>query len=73
MPIYEYRCLDCSESFETLVLKKDEMVQCPKCKGNNVERLCPLLHLKAGIILLHLLALLLVQPEQAQIVAVATN
>ena len=48
MPIYEYRCLDCSESFETLVLKKDEMVQCPKCKGNNVERLMSAFAFKRG-------------------------
>ncbi|RLB08370.1 MAG: zinc ribbon domain-containing protein [Deltaproteobacteria bacterium] len=48
MPIYEYKCLDCNESFEKLVLKKDELIQCPKCKGNNVERIMSAFAFKSG-------------------------
>ncbi len=38
MPIYEYRCEDCGYQFETLV-KNNEEVTCPKCKGKNLTRL----------------------------------
>lgn len=48
MPIYEFKCLDCEESFETLVLKKDEKVYCPRCKGDNVERLMSACAFKSG-------------------------
>ncbi len=39
MPIYEYHCLKCRDDFETLVLRKDDPVTCPKCDGRKVERL----------------------------------
>ncbi len=41
MPIYEYRCLDCSRVFGTLILSKadSEAVSCPSCKGKNLKRL----------------------------------
>ncbi|MFO7601046.1 MAG: zinc ribbon domain-containing protein [Candidatus Desulfacyla sp.] len=39
MPIYEYKCANCKESFETLVFRSDEEVSCPHCKGTNVNRL----------------------------------
>jgi putative FmdB family regulatory protein len=40
MPIYEYRCSDCSKIFETLVWNSKEAdVKCPECKGERVERL----------------------------------
>lgn len=39
MPIYEFRCLQCDEEFETLVFKSDEKVNCPKCEGAKVRRL----------------------------------
>jgi putative FmdB family regulatory protein len=40
MPIYEYRCLDCSKIFEKIIwnLQNDD-VCCPDCKGEKVERL----------------------------------
>jgi putative FmdB family regulatory protein len=40
MPIYEFRCLQCNECFEILVLKKDEAVEtcCPKCGSEDFER-----------------------------------
>ncbi len=39
MPIYEYRCCDCCEEFETLVFNSKEQVNCPKCESAKVERL----------------------------------
>jgi putative FmdB family regulatory protein len=40
MPIYEYRCQDCSEVFEKILWNsKEEGVCCPSCKGKNVNRL----------------------------------
>lgn len=39
MPIYEYKCKNCNEEFEALVFKSDETVPCPKCNGEDVDRL----------------------------------
>lgn len=40
MPIYEYKCKKCSESFEKLVFATDcEPVECPKCGSGQVEKL----------------------------------
>lgn len=34
MPIYEYKCIDCSEHFEKMQKVSDEpLKECPKCKG----------------------------------------
>ena len=38
MPIFEYECRKCGESFEKLVKNQSETVQCVKC-GGQVERL----------------------------------
>ena len=40
MPIYEFRCCDCQELFELLVLGGDETVEmnCPKCQSGHFER-----------------------------------
>ena len=38
MPLYEYACKRCEHEFETLVFK-GEMVSCPRCQAENVERL----------------------------------
>lgn len=48
MPIYEYRCPDCSREFEELVFG-NEVPECPKCGGNKSERLlsCACLHMPA--------------------------
>ena len=35
MPIFEYRCNDCSHPFEALVMGK-EKAACPKCNGKNL-------------------------------------
>jgi putative FmdB family regulatory protein len=42
MPIYEYRCEDCGERFEKLVLPGRQTageVRCPACGGVQVQRL----------------------------------
>ena len=40
MPIYEFRCLDCQNLFELLVLKDNEKVEmkCPGCDSEAFER-----------------------------------
>ena len=39
MPIYEYRCRHCENSFEELVRSARESVACPECASAEVERL----------------------------------
>jgi len=40
MPIYEYKCEKCGNSFEKLVFGSDkEPVSCPECKATDVKRL----------------------------------
>jgi|GEM_PF-608249 putative FmdB family regulatory protein len=40
MPIYEYRCTDCSKEFEKIVTTPEkEPVRCPYCKGDKVIRI----------------------------------
>jgi putative FmdB family regulatory protein len=38
MPIFELKCEDCKEQFETLA-KKDELIVCPKCHSKNTKKL----------------------------------
>ncbi|MFZ2445335.1 MAG: zinc ribbon domain-containing protein [Syntrophobacteraceae bacterium] len=38
MPLYEYKCRECGNVFERLVIGRDELVECPKCRGG-VEKL----------------------------------
>ncbi|MGH8011447.1 MAG: FmdB family zinc ribbon protein [Candidatus Binataceae bacterium] len=39
MPIYEYRCDDCANSFETLVRTgHEDHADCPACHGVNLSR-----------------------------------
>ncbi len=39
MPIYEYRCEECSDDFEALVLpNRSTFVACPSCGSEAVER-----------------------------------
>ncbi len=40
MPIFEFKCLKCSEFFEVLVMSKDEDAEtkCPKCGSEEFER-----------------------------------
>jgi putative FmdB family regulatory protein len=39
MPLYEFDCLDCGVSFETLVQKAAEIskVKCPACESQKLE------------------------------------
>jgi putative FmdB family regulatory protein len=40
MPIYEYQCLDCSQTFEKLFWNSGEKeVQCPSCQSKNNLRI----------------------------------
>ncbi|BBO70509.1 hypothetical protein DSCA_44390 [Desulfosarcina alkanivorans] len=41
MPIFEFKCLDCDEFLEILVMNKQEEVElaCPKCGSGNLERI----------------------------------
>ena len=40
MPIYEYRCVDCSKIFEKIVWNTgDKEVFCPCCRGKNNIRI----------------------------------
>jgi putative FmdB family regulatory protein len=40
VPIYEYRCAECGEKFETLVFSSsEENVDCPACGGEQTEKL----------------------------------
>lgn len=40
MPIFEYRCKDCGEKFETLVYSSsgDETIECPECGSAQTEK-----------------------------------
>ncbi|MBW2021864.1 MAG: zinc ribbon domain-containing protein [Deltaproteobacteria bacterium] len=39
MPIYEFRCMECDEEFETLVFGSGNDIQCPKCSSSKLKRL----------------------------------
>lgn len=38
MPIFEYICKDCKDSFEKIVRTSTKEVLCPKCGSNKVEK-----------------------------------
>ena len=38
MPLYEYVCSDCHASFETLVRRYGDAVDCPSCRSSAVDR-----------------------------------
>ena len=43
MPIFEYRCQDCGNAFEVLVLPNRAITaQCPSCQGTDLEKLISL-------------------------------
>jgi putative FmdB family regulatory protein len=39
MPIYEFRCNQCQNEFEKLVLNSSEKIVCPQCKSKKVQRM----------------------------------
>jgi putative FmdB family regulatory protein len=40
MPIFEFRCLECSNLFEKIFLSSDEKadIECPECRSVSFER-----------------------------------
>ena len=38
MPIYEYRCTDCSHAFEKLMRRWSDATSCPACASTLVEK-----------------------------------
>ncbi|MCP4181279.1 MAG: zinc ribbon domain-containing protein [bacterium] len=39
MPIYEYKCNDCGNSFEKLVARDTgDIYECPKCESTNTNK-----------------------------------
>ncbi|RLA91166.1 MAG: zinc ribbon domain-containing protein [Deltaproteobacteria bacterium] len=36
MPIFEYRCNQCEQRFEDLVLSSDKIIQCPRCRSEDI-------------------------------------
>lgn len=38
MPLFEFRCLNCSNQFETL-MRQHRDASCPLCGGQNLEKL----------------------------------
>jgi putative FmdB family regulatory protein len=42
MPIYDYKCLDCQERFEALILKNSPPATCPACQSAKLEQLISL-------------------------------
>jgi putative FmdB family regulatory protein len=50
MPIYEYKCADCSEVFEILTTSehRDNDVRCQKCNGTKVVKLLSASSVRTG-------------------------
>jgi putative FmdB family regulatory protein len=38
MPIYEYNCRHCHNSFEQIVLSANEKIRCPQCDADAVDK-----------------------------------
>ncbi len=39
MPIFEYRCNECSAKFEALVLNDEDTIACISCNSQDVEKM----------------------------------
>jgi putative FmdB family regulatory protein len=39
MPTFEFECQDCAFEFEELVMRSDEIIECPKCGGHDSKKL----------------------------------
>ncbi len=39
MPLYEFECLDCGDTFEALVLRNSVSPVCPGCQSEHLEQL----------------------------------
>lgn len=51
MPIYEYRCRQCQDEFETLVrnIRDEGQIECPQCGSTELERVLSLCARGAGL------------------------
>lgn len=39
MPIYEFKCKDCNNEFEILIMKQNlSKLKCSRCNSTNIER-----------------------------------
>ncbi len=38
MPLFDYRCQNCANEFEFLIIKEREVPQCPECGSRSVVR-----------------------------------
>ena len=47
MPMYEFRCQDCSQTFETLV-RSNDVTQCPSCQSQALEKLFSVFAMSGG-------------------------
>jgi putative FmdB family regulatory protein len=39
MPVFEFQCESCQHEFEELVMKRDEVINCPRCGGDRSRKL----------------------------------
>lgn len=39
MPLFEFKCENCENTFEELLSDKSEQVRCPNCNSKNVKRM----------------------------------
>ena len=39
MPVFEFACENCDQEFEELVLRRDEIIQCPACGSQKAKKL----------------------------------
>ena len=49
MPLYEYHCGDCDQSFELLIRGREEP-HCPHCSGEHLEKLLSVPATPAGAV-----------------------
>jgi putative FmdB family regulatory protein len=39
MPMFEYKCNNCGEKFELLVFGQENIINCPRCSSEKVQKL----------------------------------
>jgi putative FmdB family regulatory protein len=39
MPVFEFACENCDQEFEELVLRRNEVIQCPACGSQKAKKL----------------------------------